>query len=141
VPTLDHLAYNIVAHADKNALFVPIMDALRTQVYTNIYKIKSQKIVKLRADSCVLIDDLLADLARYDKKIIFLGDGLNNPQISDRIKESPLNCGFASPEKRLQDVRSLICAAQENTKKAVNYKYFDVEYLVKPQAERELKCK
>lgn len=86
VPTLEGLAYNLYG-TDK--LVCPIMDARRNQVYTGVYefvKEQGQLVMQTCLKQCALdIGDLLEQLNRMEREVIFLGDGV--PVFADRIQE------------------------------------------------------
>lgn len=73
VPTLHGLAYNLCG---TEGIVCPIMDARRGQVYTGIYTFDNDKLVVLEDQMAVSIEELGEKLKTYDKKIIFLGDGV-----------------------------------------------------------------
>ncbi|MBQ2100976.1 MAG: tRNA (adenosine(37)-N6)-threonylcarbamoyltransferase complex dimerization subunit type 1 TsaB, partial [Lachnospiraceae bacterium] len=74
VPTLEGLAYNLYG---CEAVVCPIMDARRNQVYTGIYEFTAKNELKSVMDQSAMdIHDLLRELERINKKVIFLGDGV-----------------------------------------------------------------
>ncbi len=73
VPTLEGLAYNLCGVKD---IVCPIMDARRGQVYTGIYEFRDDELVVLEDQMAVSIEELGEWLRAYDRKVIFLGDGV-----------------------------------------------------------------
>lgn len=73
VPTLEGLAYNLCGVKD---IVCPIMDARRGQVYTGIYEFRDDELVVLEDQMAVSIEELGERLRAYDRKVIFLGDGV-----------------------------------------------------------------
>lgn len=73
VPTLHGLAYNLCG-TDK--VVCPIMDARRGQVYTGIYKFGGNELVVLEDQMAVSVEELGRKLGRYNKEVVFLGDGV-----------------------------------------------------------------
>lgn len=74
IPTVDALAYNL-CYAD--GIICPIMDARRNQVYTGIYEFDRDELIVRETQMAVGIEELAEKLKAYDKKIIFLGDGVS----------------------------------------------------------------
>lgn len=73
VPTLEGLAYRM---AGADGLICPLMDARRNQVYTGIYRIKSNQLLTVLPQEAVDIRDILKELEQYEEKTVFLGDGV-----------------------------------------------------------------
>ena len=81
IGTLEGLACNLYA---SDSLIVPMMDARRSQVYTGIFAYERTKegyALKTLLDECAIdINELTAIVnefsKKYDKNVIFLGDGL-----------------------------------------------------------------
>ena len=83
IPTVQALAYNLY---DTEGLICPIMDARRNQVYTGIYQYENHQLVTLEDQMAFFIGELLEKLNHYEKKVIFLGDGV--PVFRTVIEES-----------------------------------------------------
>jgi tRNA threonylcarbamoyladenosine biosynthesis protein TsaB len=73
VPTVEALAYNLY---DTKGLICPIMDARRNQVYTGIYRYEDHKLVTVKAQTAIAMDELLDELNTLEKEVTFLGDGV-----------------------------------------------------------------
>ena len=73
VPTVDGLAYDLWG-TDK--IVCPIMDARRGQVYTGIYEFDNDRLIVLEDQMAVGIEELGQRLHSYDRKVVFLGDGV-----------------------------------------------------------------
>lgn len=73
VPTLHGLAYNLCG---TDHIVCPVMDARRGQVYTGIYEFCEDELVVLEDQMAISIEELGEKLKKYDRKIIFLGDGV-----------------------------------------------------------------
>ena len=54
----------------------PIMDARRGQVYTGIYEFDNDRLIVLEDQMAVGIEELGQRLHSYDRKVVFLGDGV-----------------------------------------------------------------
>lgn len=82
VPTLDALAYNLYGISD--AVICPIMDARRQEVYSGIYDFRAEEgkrggslvMNTLSAESAGPLADVLEELNRIGRPVIFLGDGV-----------------------------------------------------------------
>ena len=59
IPTVEALAYNLY---DVNGLICPIMDARRKQVYTGIYRYEDHRLVTVKDQMAVGIEELLSML-------------------------------------------------------------------------------
>lgn len=134
VPTIDALAYNL---AGFNGVIVPIIDARRERVYTGIYKWDNDKIVVLREQDVLNIDELLEILEDLNEKIIFNGDAIDlyRNKISEKIKSASFAPNYLCMPKG-SSVGYLAYL------KAKNNEYEDhftltPDYLRKSQAERE----
>lgn len=73
IPTLEGLAYNLCG---ADPIVCPIMDARRGQVYTGIYEFDNDRLIVLEDQMAVGIEELGERLLSYDRKIVFLGDGV-----------------------------------------------------------------
>lgn len=73
VPTVEALAYNLY---DTKGLVCPIMDARRNQVYTGIYRYEGNRLVTVKAQTAMAVDELLDELNTLGEEVTFLGDGV-----------------------------------------------------------------
>lgn len=127
VSTIEALAENLEGF---NGIVCPIMNARRGQVYTGAF-LNGNRIID---DTCMMLCDLIPMLEKYNEPIYFVGDGyslIENMQISN-LKVTPEMLRYQNAfsvgkiaYRRLQD-------ELYTTDKALS-----VEYLRKPQAERE----
>ncbi|MBC2579710.1 tRNA (adenosine(37)-N6)-threonylcarbamoyltransferase complex dimerization subunit type 1 TsaB [Clostridium sp. DJ247] len=75
VSSLDALAYNL---AYTPGIICPILDALRGNVYTALYKFQDEKL-KLISDYMIIsIDDLISMLNKHNEPVYFIGDAIPN---------------------------------------------------------------
>ena len=147
VPTLEGLAFNLWG-TDK--LVCPIMDARRNQVYTGIYEFCKEEIPEkessehqlvmhsIKEQCAIAVDELVEELNRLGREVIFLGDGVPvyREQILQKLK---VPCSFApaaNTRQRAASVASLgaVYYAHGRTVTAAEH---EPEYLRKSQAERE----
>ena len=127
VSTIEAMAQNLKGFG---GIVCPIMNARRGQVYTGAF-LNGERIVP---DQCMLLCDLIPMLEKYGEPIYFVGDGysliegINNPLFQK------------TPEMlRYQNAYSVGSLAYEKLCKGeyVTDEGLRVEYLRKPQAERE----
>ena len=147
VPTLEGLAYNFWG---SDRLICPIMDARRNQVYTGIYEFCKEEIPEkessehqlvmhsIKEQCAIAVDELVEELNRLGREVIFLGDGVPvyREQILQKLK---VPCSFApaaNNRQRAVSVASLgaVYYAHGRTVTAAEH---EPEYLRKSQAERE----
>ena len=147
VPTLDALAYNVF---ETNKFICPIMDARRNQVYTGIYEFCKEEIPEkessehqlvmhsIKEQCAIAVDELVEELNRLGREVIFLGDGV--PVYREQILQKlTVPCSFApaaNNRQRAASVASLgaVYYAHGRTVTAAEH---EPEYLRKSQAERE----
>lgn len=139
VPTIDALAYNLWG-TDK--LVCPLLDARRQQVYTGLYTFESGRLVTQLPQCAVDIHEIIEEVNKAQKTVIFLGDGV--PVFADIIEASvtvpflyaPATCN----RQRAASVAALGAVLYENgiVEHAKDHK---PDYLRLSQAERELQEK
>ncbi|MBO4510787.1 MAG: tRNA (adenosine(37)-N6)-threonylcarbamoyltransferase complex dimerization subunit type 1 TsaB [Lachnospiraceae bacterium] len=154
VSTLKGLAYNLCGN--EGCVICPIMDARRQEVYTGAYEfvrietnenrenskkdsVSSFEMKTLITERAVPLTDMLSELEKLGKKVIFNGDAV--PVYKDIIAEKfSLEYSFATETLLLQRAAS-IAALGEKIFLSGEAKDADVHtpvYLRKSQAEREL---
>ena len=79
---MEALAYNLY---DVNGLICPIMDARRKQVYTGIYRYEDHRLITVKDQMAVGIEELLSMLNEMGEAVTFLGDGV--PVFKDIIAD------------------------------------------------------
>ena len=125
----------------------PIMDARRGQVYTGIYEFCGNELVVLEDQMAISIEELGDHLKKYDKRIIFLGDGVPvfRARLTDEILAEEIKAGrdiqFAPANMNRQRAASvgtlgLRYYAAGKTETAMEH---EPDYLRLSQAERERK--
>ena len=136
VSTLEALAYNAIGFS---GYLVPIMDARRSQVYTAVYDSENMELrceKQPEAMSPMALCDWLRDT---EKPVILLGDAvplyenLFKEQLGDRVKAAP-------PHMRQLRAASVGALAEWKLQQGEMPAASDdvqIEYLRKPQAERE----
>ena len=134
ISSLDALAYNLISF---NGIICPIMDALRENVYTAVYKNNNDRLEKIMDYTALDIDELVNLLKDKNEEVIFVGDGLykHKKYICDNFPKAHfapvhLNIIRASSlgELGLNLLKNGICDDSNSAP----------IYLKKPQAEREL---
>lgn len=133
VSALEALAYNL---RDFGSLVCPIMDARRGEVYTAAYLFTDGEPKTLIPPEAMALSDLLNRLRALEYEVIFLGDGVLAHW--DYIRENAdFNFSKASPNLLLQRASSVAFLGEKMAKEAGDSKSLTLEYLRKPQAERE----
>ena len=127
VSTIEALCQNL---ANYQGIVCPIMNARRGQVYTGAF-LNGKRIID---DTCMMLDDLIPMLEEYGEPIYFNGDGY------DLVLGRDIKNFIETPELlRYQNAYSVGSLAVRKIKEG-NYttdEALRVEYLRKPQAERE----
>ena len=133
ISSLDALAYNVV---NFDGIICPVMDALRNSVYTALYKTENNKLKRLTEYDALNLEDLISLLKEKNKKVIFIGDGVN--KYKDYLEENYPNCCFPPAHLNLTRASSLGELGSTLLKAG---QYDDSNsgpiYLKKSQAERE----
>ncbi len=132
VSALKAMAYNL-KYTDY--LICPIMDARREQVYTASYKWEQDKLITLKEDRAMALDELLNEI---DENVIFLGDGV--PVFKEKIIEKIGDKAHFAPANLLHiNGGGVAEAAKEEYKKGnvCDYASLIPTYLRLSQAERE----
>jgi tRNA threonylcarbamoyl adenosine modification protein YeaZ len=134
VSTLDALAYNL---AYSEGLICPILDALRNNVYTAIYKFNGSKLCRISDYMAISIDELINILNKEDCKITFLGDAVS--KFKEKLFQELNSVQFSPAHLNLVKASSL---GELGMKLIENAQCDDIYtsapiYLRKSQAERE----
>nr|WP_317358521.1 tRNA (adenosine(37)-N6)-threonylcarbamoyltransferase complex dimerization subunit type 1 TsaB [uncultured Tyzzerella sp.] len=135
ISTLEAMSYNII---DNGRYIVPIIDAKAERVFTGIYKNKDGILQNILPDYATNITELLDYILNNDIEPVFLGDG--SIAYKNIIKKYFKEENFAPISLNMQKASSLASLAflYEKQQKYVDYNGLEIEYLRKPQAEREL---
>ena len=135
IPTLDATAYNLFG---ASGLICPIMDARRKQVYTGIYRYEDHRLMTVKDQMAVGIEELLSMLNEMGEAVTFLGDGV--PVFKDIIADK-LTVPFSFAPAHLSRQRAGAVGAlgvlyykEGRTETAAEHK---PDYLRVSQAERE----
>ncbi len=134
VSTLEVLAYAMIG---QDGLVCPIMDARRNQVYTALYAFEGDDLITLEQEKCIDIKEMIDIVSRYNKKIIFVGDGIEvyKDQILAKLDATFAPSFLAMPRASVLAHIAYTKALEGNTSDADS---FAPVYLRKPQAQREL---
>ena len=135
ISTLEMLAYNLFM---TSKYIVPIIDAKGERVFTAIYKWENNQLKNILEEKATTLEELLQYIEQNNIEPIFLGDGALI--YKEKILNKNKNYNFAPICHNMQKSSSLVALALEYAKneKLVDYNNFEIEYLRKPQAEREL---
>ncbi|WP_411682424.1 tRNA (adenosine(37)-N6)-threonylcarbamoyltransferase complex dimerization subunit type 1 TsaB [Clostridium thailandense] len=138
VSSLDALAYNL---AYTNGIICPILDALRDNVYTALYKFEGNNLKVISKPMIIPIDDLISELNKRHEQVCFIGDAV--PKFREKLISNIENISFAPTHLNLTKASSL----GELGLKLLKAKTYDdlytfaPLYLRKSQAEREYEKK
>lgn len=127
VSTIEALANNLDGF---DGIVCPIMNARRGQVYTGAF-LNGERIID---DTCMMLDDLIPMLEKYGEKIYFTGDGYSlilNKDVKNK-QSTPEPLCYQSAYSVGKIAYKKLTLGQGTTDLALS-----VEYLRKPQAERE----
>ena len=135
--SLEALCYNVT---NFEGIICPCLDARRSQVYNAIFEFQNGNLIRLCDDRALSVDELKDDLKKYDKPIMFLGDGacLVYDSITDGTKK------VLASENDIYLRADSVCLAAANevglcTFRPQNFKDITPVYLRLSQAEREKK--
>ena len=135
VPALDALAYNIISNNDTT-IILPLMDARRGQAYTAFYCWEGGKFTRIRDYCCEPITEIISELRETGKNVCILGDGA--AIFLDVLVSSGVSCHSAPPHLNRTKASAAGCLALGMIDNAVDSNDFELFYIRKPQAEREL---
>lgn len=102
VSTLDGLANNLFY---ANGLICPIMDALRGNVYTALYKFKDNNLISLTEPMVISLDELITTLKEKNESVYFIGDGTY--KFKEKLSNELENINFAPSHLNLARAASL----------------------------------
>lgn len=134
VSTLDALAYNSISF---QGIICPIMDALRDNIYTCLYKNENNNLTPLIKEQCLNINELVTILKEQTLPIIFVGDGVTKHK--EFLQENIPNSFFAPNHSNFPKASSVgeLGIKKINDGVIENIDSINPIYLRKSQAERE----
>ena len=134
VYTLDALAYNSISF---QGIICPIMDALRDNIYTCLYKNENNNLTPLIKEQCLNINELVTILKEQTLPIIFVGDGVAKHK--EFLQENIPNSFFAPNHSNFPKASSVgeLGIKKINDGVIENIDSINPIYLRKSQAERE----
>lgn len=139
VSSLDAMAYQ---QNGFNGVICPVMDALRDNVYTSLYKWEKGELIKIYDYAAVHMDEIIDIVVKQKENAIFCGDAalMHKGKINDRLGSSAY---FATSGALMPRASSIAELAQIKFDKGLYddiYTYAPI-YLRKSQAEREYERK
>lgn len=121
-------------------LICPLLDARRNQVYAALYRRKMQPPYSLQTlvePAALALPELIANLAHYQEKIVFLGEGLHSYRAAI-LEALPAEAVITAAPYRL--CRATLVALRGKSLLVANpqssYRELLPRYLRRPQAER-----
>ncbi len=138
ISTLDALAYNVVSFS---GIICPIIDALRDNVYTCLYKSENNFLSSLIEENCLSIKELVDTLKGKNLPIIFVGDGVYKHR--EYLKENLPNAFFAPNHSNFPKASSVGELGVKKFKDGIveDLNSITPVYLRKSQAEREYEAR
>ncbi len=137
VPTMDAMAYNLVS---SGCLVCPIMDARRKQVYTGIYSFLGDDMHIVMSQRVMIIEDLISRLDEIGKKVMFLGDAAKvDYEIIEKNMKTEHYYAPASVNRSKASSLAVLASKYYREGKFVSATQYAPDYLMLPQAEKELK--
>jgi tRNA threonylcarbamoyladenosine biosynthesis protein TsaB len=134
VSSLDALAYNM---AYTDGIICPVLDALRGNVYTALYKFQGQELIKLSDYMVISIEELTELIKKQSNCVCFIGDALYKykGEFSSRLPEAK----FAPTHLNVVKASSLGELGMKILATGISDDIFSFApfYLRKSQAERE----
>ena len=128
----------IAAQTPENGVIIcPVMDARREQVYNALFKWENDVLVRLCDDRAISIEELAADLIKYDLPCLLAGDGADVCKVGfDRFDNlAAPDYRIANESMRYQTALGVALTAVKST--PVNATELEPFYLRPSQAERE----
>ncbi len=135
VSTLEALAFPFGCF---NGIISPILDARRNQVYNALFDCDGKTSKRLCDDRALMLSELLEELSKYNKDVIFMGDGVF--VYEDEIREKLGNrAHFAPKVTNLNLAGSVAELALKKYEQGEITKYDELvpQYVRLSQAERE----
>jgi tRNA threonylcarbamoyl adenosine modification protein YeaZ len=133
VSTLDSLAYNM---AWTSGIVCPVLDALRGNVYSALYKFEKGDLERLSDYLVLSLEELVELLNEKREPVCFVGDAV--PLYKDILQEKIMNASFAPANLNLARASALgelgMIKLKNNEFEGSSFAPF---YLRKSQAERE----
>jgi tRNA threonylcarbamoyl adenosine modification protein YeaZ len=138
ISNLDGLAYNVF---NFNGIICPVMDALRGNVYTALYKNIDGKLARLSDYLIISLNELSEILNEYNEQVLFIGDGT----IKYKVELKDLKKEVVFPPLHLNYTRAS-SLGELGLARLLNGEKDDINnsiplYLRKSQAEREYERK
>ena len=135
VSALEGLATNAL---NFDGIISPILDARRNQVYNALFESNGKNITRLCADRALPLLELLEDLKKTDRNIMFVGDGV--PVFKDIITDSLKDRAFFATLPLVFNQESsiaLLGLEKFNNGDTISYEKLVPEYVRLSQAEQE----
>lgn len=134
VSSLDALAYNL---AYTSGIICPILDALRGNVYTALYRFHDEKLEPISDYMIISIDDLISILNRYSEPVHFIGDAV--PNFKEHLVLNINNAKFSPVHLNVVKAASLGELGLNLLNKGISDDLYSFSpfYIRKSQAERE----
>lgn len=139
ISSLDAMAFQ---QGRFDGIICPMMDALRDNVYTALYRWKDEIPEKYYDYNAMHIDELIEELEKNNDRIVFCGDvlELHKQRILERLKDRACFSNKMDTMPRASSIGELALKRLQAGVEDDIYTYSPI-YLRKPQAEREYERK
>ncbi len=135
VPTVDAFSYN--AYGVSNVI-CPMMDARNNQVYTGLYEFKNGEHQAILQQCATSIEEICQEINNIGREVLLMGDGAK--AYKEEIKKL-LNVPYSFAPVHIDHPSAgalgALALKYMNEGKTVDGNSFTLEYLRRPQAERE----
>lgn len=135
VPTLDAFSYNGYG---SSKLICPMMDARNNQVYTGLYEFVNGSHKVVLAQCAVSIEEICEEINKTGREVLLLGDGAKAyKEDIERLLTVPFTFAPIHLDHMSAGALGAIALIYIKEGKTVDGTSFSLEYLRRPQAERE----
>lgn len=139
VSALDGMAFEAYSFG---GIICPMLDALRENIYTALYRWEAEELIKISDYKAVHINELIDEIKNYDNKVVFAGDCISNHKelLSNELGTRAVFTPLSLTMPRASAIGELAF------RRAIKGDFDDIHtyspiYLRKPQAEREYEKK
>lgn len=135
VPTLDAFSYNGFG---LTSVICPMMDARNNQVYTGLYDFSEKKHNVILQQCATSIEEICEEINKTGREVFLMGDGVKAyKEDIERLLTVPYIFAPAHMDHPSAGALATLAVDYFNENKMVDGASFTLEYLRRPQAERE----
>lgn len=123
VNTLETMAYSVAKDVETDALFCPMLDARRMEVYCGVY---DNNLKHIKETSAQIVEESNLHYFRFDKPVYFFGDGM--PKCKELLNTLP-NPVFIEPVKPSAAFLANLASRRYKENNFESVAYFEPFYL------------